>query len=333
MSSQRLRSTLYHSVPKPVSRPAPLWQAAASLDPAARVQEEPASYPPLPAPTLEESPATHQPRTSAILAGWVCVGCGLLIAWIFPPANLFFSIGIVLSVVALATHQIRDGLLLLAGSLAGIGISVLLFMFGFAALLFHAVPKLPEIKPPPTPNPTTLRYATPPPVAQAPVIPVSTPRPVPLTLAEVSAMISAGRGDDEIIRAVFDRPLLGRLGVAETTTLRAYGASDRLIEILRARFPLDNSPPSYPVSSTATPLPAARTPFSTQTTAWTPSPTTSVDYAARDQKIAALNKQIDAMDESIRVFRSKYPKMTEYISQMERTREDLRRQKWAAQGR
>lgn len=56
MSSQRLRSTLYHSVPKPASQPVPLWQAAVSLNPAARSREQ--MVPPTP-PSVERSLA-HQ---------------------------------------------------------------------------------------------------------------------------------------------------------------------------------------------------------------------------------------------------------------------------------
>ncbi len=299
----------------------------------------------------------HWPRTSAILAGWICVSLGLFAAWIFPPANLFFSVGIVLSIVAMATYQVRAGLLLLAGSLTGLGVSVLLFMCGLATLLFHVTKDLPEIGSRPTPNPTAFRSQTPPPTARGPVAVEGTvrsilpPRPVPLTLGEVSAMLNAGRNDDEIIAAASSRPPLGRIGVAETTTLRAYGASPRLIEFLQTRFAPDNSPQSYQAPPATATFPAAQTPLPAQTTRMTTpalAQPTPIDYAARDRKIADLRKRLDDLDEQVRRVRadphwqgmvkgSTYTTNQQasdaYLKELDRQRDDLRRQKWALEGR
>ena len=304
-----------------------------------------------------EPPATRRPRTSAILAGWICVGAGLSTAWIFPPAHCFFSIGIILSIVAMATHQVRDGLLLLAGSMVGIGVSALLFVFGLAALLFHAAGKLPEVGPPPAANLAARRLPASPSVVRGPTAvagnlgPVPTLRPVPLTLGEVSAMISAGRGDDEIIAAASNRAPLGRLGVAEATTLRAYGAGDRLIEFLRTRFAPGDPPPDYRPTSPVAPLAAARTPAPSQTVRATALATvlpTPVDHAARDRQVADLKTRMEALDETVRRVRadphwygsvkgstdtSRQQASDAYLADLDRQRNDLRRQKWALEGR
>ncbi len=361
MAPDRLRSPLYHSVPKPASRPAPLWQVAAALDPTTRQREKTVSHAPLPVASPREPLEIRRPQTSAILAGWVCVGIGLLTAWIFPLANGFFSIAIILAIVAMATHQIRDGLLLLAGSVGALGFSVLLFVLGLAALVFHTVSKLPELKPLPTPGSVSLRTPAPSVATRGPVTVggivggAPTARPVPLTLAEVSAMISAGRDDGEIISAVYSRPLLGRLGASEATTLRAYGASDRLMDVLRARFPADNPPPVYQTAVSATPPPVARTPAPVQAprvTTSTPAAPTPVDYAARDRQIADLKSRMEALDEQVRRVRE-HPadyrsygnyassgyhgvdqaKLDAYLKELDRQRDDLRRQKWALEGR
>lgn len=76
-----------------------------------------------------------QPMTSALKAGWICFGLGLLVSWFFPLGNAFFSIAIITAVVAMCTHQVNRGLALLLTSFAGIAVSALLFF----TLVFTAV--------------------------------------------------------------------------------------------------------------------------------------------------------------------------------------------------
>lgn len=68
-----------------------------------------------------------RPLTSALKAGWICFGIGLLLAWFFPLANVFFSIAIITAIVAMCTHQVNRGLALLLSSLFAIALCTLIF--------------------------------------------------------------------------------------------------------------------------------------------------------------------------------------------------------------
>lgn len=69
----------------------------------------------------------ERPITSSVKAGWICVGLGLAVAWFFPLGNVFFSVAIVAAVVAMCTHQVNRGLILLVSAFCGILFSVLAF--------------------------------------------------------------------------------------------------------------------------------------------------------------------------------------------------------------
>jgi hypothetical protein len=71
--------------------------------------------------------------TSALKAGWICFGLGLALSWFFPLGNAFFSLALVTAVVAMCTHQVNRGLVLLLSSFAGIGLSILFFFALVAA--------------------------------------------------------------------------------------------------------------------------------------------------------------------------------------------------------
>lgn len=83
--------------------------------------------------------------TSALKAGWVCFGLGLAIAWIFPPAFLFYSIALTMAIVAMVTHQVNKGLALLLITFVGMGtsafISLMLAVGLFAAAVAPVVAK------------------------------------------------------------------------------------------------------------------------------------------------------------------------------------------------
>ena len=241
------------------------------------------------------APESRTPATSAVLAGWICVGIGLLTAWFFPLAHVFFSIGIILSIVAMATHQVRSGLLLLAGSLASIVFCALLFIFCVAAVAASAVHAASRAQP-------AMR---------------ATPRPTMATAfgAATPAFPSY---------------------VAPTTT---YG-SDSPVLGTGAR-PVASTPPARTV------IPAPALPVIRVLTPTAPLPT-PVDYAARDRQIADLQKRIDQLDETVRQVRAnphyygsvsgstntaRQQSSDAYLDQLDKQRNDLRRQKWALEGR
>jgi hypothetical protein len=75
--------------------------------------------------------------TSSLKAGWICFGLALAVAWIFPPAFIFYSVALVLAVIAMATHQVSKGLALLLTTFVGMGASAILSFF-LAVGLFTA---------------------------------------------------------------------------------------------------------------------------------------------------------------------------------------------------
>lgn len=77
--------------------------------------------------------------TSALKAGWICFGIGAAAAWIFPPAYLFYSVALILAVVAMCTRQVNRGLILLLSSFVGMGASALMFFLLAGGLFVHAV--------------------------------------------------------------------------------------------------------------------------------------------------------------------------------------------------
>ena len=76
--------------------------------------------------------------TTAIQAGWICFAVGALTFWIFGIGMVFFSVALVLGVVAMVTHQVRRGLILFSCSIAAIVVIPVfclvlgLGLFGFA---------------------------------------------------------------------------------------------------------------------------------------------------------------------------------------------------------
>jgi hypothetical protein len=77
--------------------------------------------------------------TSALKAGWICFALGMAVAWIFPPAYLFFSVALILAIVAMCTHQVNKGVILLLSSFVGMGTSALVSLFLAVGLFAHAV--------------------------------------------------------------------------------------------------------------------------------------------------------------------------------------------------
>ncbi len=86
--------------------------------------------------------------TSAMLAGWICFGIGVCVSWFFPPGYVFFSVAIVMAIVAMATHQVSRGLILLLSSFLAMGVSaVISFVLAvglFAVAAGHVITKVDE---------------------------------------------------------------------------------------------------------------------------------------------------------------------------------------------
>jgi hypothetical protein len=117
------------------------WQARSSLGLFPAAPQNRASNP--------RHPASAPPAgASPIRAGWICFGLGLGIAWIFSLAHVFYSVAIVLAVVALCRHSPRHGLTLLICSLLGIGISAAISLVVGASLLASIAR---SVRPPPPP--------------------------------------------------------------------------------------------------------------------------------------------------------------------------------------
>jgi hypothetical protein len=93
-----------------------------------------------------DSPSTRPAPTSALKAGWICFGIGLSMAWFFPIGNLFFSVAIVTAVVAMCTHQVNRGLVLLISSFCAVGLcAVLFFTLVLGTVAITAAPGLKKL--------------------------------------------------------------------------------------------------------------------------------------------------------------------------------------------
>jgi hypothetical protein len=78
-------------------------------------------------PSAPALPVTASAKSSSVKAGWICLALGYLTFWVFGFGFLFFSVTIILSVVAMCTNQVKQGVILLVSSIASIGICMLIF--------------------------------------------------------------------------------------------------------------------------------------------------------------------------------------------------------------
>ncbi len=88
--------------------------------------------PPLP---LTGAAAVKRPVSSAVLAGWICIGIGVCTFWIFGLGFYLIGLGAVCGIVAMCTHQVKAGLVLLFGSIAAAGLCVVLMLVVVAGFL------------------------------------------------------------------------------------------------------------------------------------------------------------------------------------------------------
>jgi hypothetical protein len=91
-------------------------------------------------PTIPSAQPIAAKKTSAVTAGWICLLLGYLTFWIFGFGFIFFSVTIVLSVVAMCTNQVGQGVALLISSFASMVICAVLFfvvILGTFGLALH----------------------------------------------------------------------------------------------------------------------------------------------------------------------------------------------------
>ena len=102
------------------------------------------SYALPPLPPLEEA----KPRSSAVRAGWICIVAGVVTLPLFGFGFILLNVAFILAIVAMATHQIREGIVILFSSIACMIIGwIALFVFvvgGTASLLEQVVADLPK---------------------------------------------------------------------------------------------------------------------------------------------------------------------------------------------
>jgi hypothetical protein len=89
-------------------------------------------------------PASTRANSSASTAGWICLGLGYLTFWIFGVGFLFFSVTIILSIVAMCTNRVGQGVALLISSIASIVICGILFVIIVFGSIAGAVLKASE---------------------------------------------------------------------------------------------------------------------------------------------------------------------------------------------
>ena len=73
-------------------------------------------------------PLPPQKLSSTVKSGIACVVLGYLTFWIFGLGMVFFSVAMVLSIVAMCTNQAKHGILLLVGSLLSLVICNLILL-------------------------------------------------------------------------------------------------------------------------------------------------------------------------------------------------------------
>jgi len=143
---------------------------------------------------------TSQPPTTAIKAGWICFGLGALTLWIFGIGIVFFSAAFIFGIVAMATHEVRRGLVLFSCSLVAIVLIPLSLMFLGLGVLGYAATKAQQRMEASAPGlrslakpPTSVSHVSPPSVRHSYAAP-QPPQPVrdPLT-SSVESFIRQAR--------------------------------------------------------------------------------------------------------------------------------------------
>lgn len=265
-----------------------------------------------------EVPA-ERPSNSTVKAGWICCGLGVLCAWLLPVVHLFFVVAFILAIIAMSTHQVRQGTILLVTTVVCATLTILAWLGLVAAVgvsLFDRVRHSVERPVPYTsqaiqPDPATSQSGSRM-IISAPAVPVATlsipgsARPV-ITMDELSMLLRTGYGDDEVIAATQSRQLAEPLNGAQANALRLLGASEKLIINLRAR-PIDYS--TRRVVPTFTPIPVvAAVPYvapapTRQNTSAVATGSVATNYQEKDRRIQDLKTRMEALDDDVRRIRT-----------------------------
>ncbi len=253
-----------------------------------------------------EPPKLYARPTVVERTGWACLAV----------AGVAVCLGIVYAVVATATTPwIRPETVQAAGP---------------------SLPRVTSLSPPPAFLPAPM-------VVQA--APISTATH-PLQWEDLTLMLRTGLQDDEIIAEAGGKQLVLFIDPSHEQALRSLGAGDRLIGYLRAQRVY-----AAPEATAAARVTVSAQPVALATAAHQPAPAATPDYAARDRQIQSLRTQIDALDEQVRCIRTNpkdrrywwhysgsfngldQQKLDAYLDDLDKQRNDLRRQKWQLEGR
>ena len=203
------------------------------------------------------------------------------------------------------------------------------------------------------PLPAVMSTPLPPVFYPAPVVMRAPPPPMatdPLRWEDLTLMLRTGLQDDEIIAEAGRKQLVLSIDPTRERILRSMGAGNRLIGYLRAQrvYVEPAVIEAERVAVTARPAPP---PTAAVQPAYQPAPVATPDYAARDRQIQGLKTQIDALDEQVRCIRTNprdnrywyyyygrsngidQQALDAYLNNLDKQRNDLRRQKWQLEGR
>jgi hypothetical protein len=302
-----------------------------------------------------------RPNNSAVLSGWICAGIGLLTAWLFPLCHIFFSVALILSIIALATHQVRQGLTLLVCTLVGMTICALVFVTlaaGVAGTLAlgavnHANKGAGPLRQMPLPSSPAARGAI---TSSSPLQGSTTnrapsPLPVaskPLAIEEVAMMLRIGLRDEEIIADAAGKQLVSPVGASQAALLRQLGAGEKLLNFLQSRR-LYAAPSPAPIGASA-PLPQRANVAAAAPEA--PVAQGGMSPEEKVRRIANLTAQVNDLDEQVRSIRVnprgnaawwRYSRsggsgvdqaaLDRYLKELDARRNNLRREKWRLEGR
>ena len=199
-----------------------------------------------------------------------------------------------------------------------------------------SLPRMTSLSPRPTFYPA-------PPVGQAPPIPTATH---PLQWEDLTLMLRTGLQDDEIIAEADSKQLVFSIDPTHERALRSMGAGNRLIGYLHAQRVY-----AGPAATDTARVTVGAQPLMLAAVAQQPAPAATPDYAARDRQIQGLKTQINALDEQVRCIRTNpkdhrywwhysghfdgldQQKLDAYLNDLDKQRNDLRRQKWQLEGR
>jgi DNA-binding phage protein len=188
---------------------------------------------------------TTPPSSSAVKAGWICLGLGICTFWFFGIGFTFFSVTIILSIFAMCTNQVKEGVILLVSSLVTGAVCSAIFFFLILGASGAVAKKLTENL-----NNQMQQIKVPPPVTFSSLqSPITFSTPIPsrgrfikpteflnskeaMTARDISALLGSGIHQSEIIQEVHERGLAKAIVGYEANQLSRVGATPALISEL-----------------------------------------------------------------------------------------------------